>query len=146
MKIEVFKHKGPRFTVKKMYEAAKHKEDIGDLKNLSFEDYFNQIKNIPYRDDPDILYNSEIISRPLFCLNAGKLDCKKKAILMGAFCNSQRPPLKFKYVVSSERPDKKLHHVFPIVKLGKSWLVADPTYKYYYLGQGKKKLTKAEIL
>jgi hypothetical protein len=146
MKISVYNHRGPRFTAKKMRESAKFTEDIGNLKELSFQDYYETIKNIPYIDDPQILYRAELVARPKYLLYGQSLDCKKKSILMGAYCNAQLPKLKFKFIGSSERSDRLLHHVFPIVKLNNQWVVADATFKRYFLGEGKPFLTKYEIL
>jgi len=146
MKIKVYEHKGPKFTVKQMYKSAKFAGDIGNLKNLNFEDYYDVIRMIPYRSDPNIFEKREIVSRPLYSFNAGKLDCKKKGVLIGAYCNGQKPKIKFKFCISSERPDGVFHHVFPIVKLNGDWIIADATYQHYFLGKPKPGITKIKVL
>lgn len=146
MQISVYSHEGPAMAGREMHKSAKHYIDLGDLIHYSFADFYELVKNIPYRNDPSILYNSEIIARPKYLFRAGELDCKKKAVLIAAYCNAQKPRISYKFAAISERPDKALHHVLPIVNINSGWIVADPTYRKYYIGQGKTNLTKFRII
>jgi hypothetical protein len=146
MKISVYNHGGPGMAGREMHKSAKYFTDLKDLIHYSFEDFYEYVRNIPYRNDPSILYNSEIIARPKYLFTAGKLDCKKKAVLIAAHCNGQKPAIPYKFGAISERPDKILHHVLPIVKINNGWVVADATYRKYYMGEGKTNLTKFRII
>lgn len=95
------------------------------LSELSLPQYFNFVKNIPYRRDKQPI---EIIARPYHCIKYRDLglDCKKKSILMGAFAKVNRIP--YRFIGSSRRPDKKVHHIFPQVKIEGVWRNIDATY------------------
>ena len=150
MKFTVYPHRGKEFTGKWIYEyAEKYKNDIGDLKNADILDYFNLVRNIPYVNDPELFRReyTELVARPGFCLQADKLDCKKKACLIGAYCECNNFP--YILVSCSEKPDKEIHHVFPAVCLDgkkKKYINFDATYPNMYIGQPKTFLTFAEIL
>jgi hypothetical protein len=105
-------------------------------------EWFNLVRKIPYKID---IKPIEIIARPKFLLmksNTG-LDCKKKAILIAAWakCNN----IEFRFMTSSKRLDKKIHHVFPQLFLNNRWLNFDATYKDYKPLEPKI-VTNAEIL
>jgi hypothetical protein len=114
------------------------------LCDLSLADFFNYVKNIPYRKDPSPL---EIISRPYHILQHQNLgmDCKKKSILMGAYCKLNGIP--FRFIASSKRKDKKVHHIFPQIydESAGQWRNIDATYPEYRPFE-KKILTYAEVL
>jgi len=46
----------------------------------------------------------------------------------------------------SERPDKEVHHVFPVLCIGGKWVNADATYNRHQLGAAKPEMTYAERL
>lgn len=83
------------------------------------------VRNIPYRKDTEPV---EVIARPARLLNGEfrSLDCKKKAILIGAWAARRGYP--FKFIAASKRPDRKFHHVFPVVRLRGEWVNMDATY------------------
>jgi hypothetical protein len=110
--------------------------------NLALRDFFNYVKNIPYRKDKHPL---EIISRPYYIMKHAGLgmDCKKKSILCGAYCEHNRIP--YRFIGSSRRLDKKVHHIFPQIYYQGSWKNYDATYPYYKPFQDKM-LTYAEVL
>jgi len=146
MKIKVLKYGGPRKTMREMKKSSQYGEDLGHLSRLSLIDFFDFVKNIPYIDDPRVFSNAELVARPKYLLNAGALDCKKKAVLISAWCNSQKPKLKNKFVASSDRKDKSLHHVFPIILTNSGWVVADATFSSYFIGKKKPKITHTEVV
>lgn len=117
---------------------------IGGKKCSDFTiiEWFNLVRKIPYKID---IKPIEVIARPKFLLmksNLG-LDCKKKAILIAAWakCNN----IEFRFMTSSRRLDKKIHHVFPQLFLNNKWLNLDATYREYKPFESKT-VTKAEIL
>lgn len=100
---------------------------------LSPERFFEVIKNIPYKRDPQGL---EIIPRPNHILNfASKLgrDCKKMSILATSYAMINNIP--FRYAVVSRRPDKKMHHIFPQLFLHNKWVDYDATYSSFKIDQ-----------
>lgn len=145
-KISVYNHGGPKMAGREMHKSAKHSQDLQDLNFLSFQQYYDFVRQMPYRDDPTILYNAEIVARPYYLFQAKKLDCKKKATLIAAYCNGQVPKISYKFIAISKRPDKMLHHVFPICKINDGWIVVDPTYSSYFIGEPQTGITKVKIL
>lgn len=110
--------------------------------DLSLQDFFNLLKNIPYRRDPRPV---EVVARPYYLFkyrNLG-LDCKKKAIMSAAYAKYRGLP--YRFIGSSNRPDKKIHHIFVQIKLDGEWLNFDNTYKEYKLF-GPKQVTAWEVL
>jgi len=112
------------------------------ITDLSLSDFFNLVKNIKYRRDPRPV---EVVARPyyLFKYRGLGLDCKKKSILCGAYFKYRG--LDFRYIGSSDRPDGKIHHIFPQVKLDNEYLNFDATYPDYKLF-APKNVTKWEVL
>lgn len=112
---------------------------LGKLPLVAFFDF---VRTIPYRIDPK---PREIVSRPAHSIrfkHAG-LDCKKKAILMGSWAFLRGTP--WRYVASSKRPDRRLHHTYAEYKMGGKWLPMDATYPHYTPAM-KKELTAKTIL
>jgi hypothetical protein len=112
------------------------------ITDLSLSDFFDLVKNIPYRRDPRPV---EVVARPyyLFKHRGLGLDCKKKSILCAAYFKYRGLP--FRFIGSSNRPDKKVHHIFPQVKLDNEWLNFDATYSNYKLF-GPKQVTAMGVL
>jgi|WetSurMetagenome_2_1015567.scaffolds.fasta_scaffold05025_5 hypothetical protein len=100
------------------------------LDQLTLEDYFDFVKNIPYRKDTAPI---EVISRPYYICQYKYLgmDCKKKAVLMAAWCACNH--IKYRFIGSSKRPDKKVHHIYVQALLDGQWENIDATYDYYSL-------------
>lgn len=134
---------GPRRIGVLMHRSAKFSDDIGELKNLSLESFYNRIKNIPYERDDNIFGEGvQLVARPKYLLGAKLLDCKKKAIFIAAWCNAQTPKVKYKFIATSERIDKELHHVFNILYYKGYWIIVDSTLSRYSLGKSKPKITR----
>jgi len=138
-------HRGPKNTGKEMKKSAKHYRDLGKLAKLPFDAFYYFVRSIPYQDDPKFIDNGELVARPKYLLKAKNLDCKKKAVLIMAWCEAQFPKIKYILLGTSERDDKRLHHTFPCVKLKNKWITADATYQKYKLAMPKK-LTKFEVI
>lgn len=123
-------------------------QDLGSYLNLSLSDFFNRVKNIRFKLDPKF---KEITSRPRNLINPRLfpgMDCKKKAVLVQSWLKSRGIPTRL--IGVSERPDKKIHHIFPQAKLetnqGNKWLNVDATYPQYSLFAPKPKVTRAQVL
>jgi len=112
------------------------------LSALSLRSMHSFVRRIPYRRDVEPI---EVIARPSRLLGGefSALDCKKKAICLAAWAVCNRVP--YRFVVSSRRPDRKFHHVFPQVNLRGEWINADATYSYMSLG-AEKTGTAFEVL
>lgn len=112
------------------------------ITDLSLSDFFDLVKNIKYRRDPRPV---EVVARPyyLFKYRHLGLDCKKKTILCAAYFKYRGLP--FRFIGSSDRPDKKIHHIFPQVKIDNEYLNFDATYSNYKIFEPKQ-VTNAEVL
>ncbi len=148
-----FPHKGRAQTARWMYFLAeKFAGDLGSLASYSLPEMHAFVARIPYANDEKAWGDPfrEVVARPGFILQMAKndqiqgIDCKKKAILIGAWSQLNRLP--WELVAMSEQPDKEIHHVFPIVAVGDSWVNADATYARYRLGEPKPGMTNAERL
>ena len=109
---------------------------------LPLDTWFDFVRKIPYRKDKRPV---EVISRPLHIVTNRHLgmDCKKKAIALASWAKVNRVP--YRFVASSRRPDRKLHHVFPQINLSGTWDNYDATYRHYQPRQSKT-VTAAEVL
>jgi len=116
------------------------------LSALSLPQFFNFVRRIPYRRDPSRPVAREVISRPYYLVKYKNLggDCKKKTLLIGSFL--KRNSIPFRFIGSSQRKDKKVHHIFPQAWIDGIWQNVDATYNNYMLFQPKKDLTYAEVL
>lgn len=116
--------------------------DIGGMAGRPLAEFFGYVKQLPYQRDKR---GSETVARPALLLSEFlALDCKKKAILIAAWCKANGIP--YRFIACSERPDKMIHHVFPQAAIGKKWRNLDATYSKYRLFQKKPGLTRAEVL
>lgn len=129
----------------RIYESAEFFQDLGPYLDLSLHDFFNFVKNIPYKEDKKGL---ELTSRPKYLIhrryNFEGLDCKKKAILMGAWFNAHNIP--WKLVAVSEDPQADIHHVFVQAYLNGEWKNIDPTFHYFELFEPKPNVSHGEFL
>lgn len=112
------------------------------ISKLSFKKFYNMVKHLPYRKD---IKPIEVTSRPYYLLAFPKvgIDCKKKAILIASYLKKNNMP--YRFIASSKKKDKRIHHVFPQVFLNGVWYNADATYSRFNLFEPKF-VTKAEVL
>jgi hypothetical protein len=118
------------------------------VSSLSIVDFFNAVRLIPYRRD---LKPIEIIARPYYIFKHRKLgmDCKKKAVLMASYFSLLNIP--YRFIGSSKRPDKRIHHIFVQAKISPDgfpsdkYINYDATYKHYHPAQSKD-VTAWEVL
>lgn len=148
-----FPHSGRAQTARWMYHLAeKFAGDIGHLAQLPLMDMHAFVGSLPYASDDRAWGDPfrEVVARPRYLLEMLKngeisgIDCKKKAILLGAWATRNGIP--WELIAMSERPDKEIHHVFPLLGLGGTWVNADATYSRYRLGAAKPEMTNAERL
>lgn len=112
------------------------------LSSLNLLEYFNFVKNIPYRKDIKAI---EVVSRPSKIIEnkSHGMDCKKKAILISSYLKQRGIP--YRLIASSKRKDKRIHHVFPQMNISGDWVNMDATYRHYK-PMTVKELTAAQIL
>ena len=112
------------------------------LSTLTIDQAFDQIRKIPYRQDTTPI---EVVARPAISLRHKDIgiDCKKKSILMASYLKSRGIP--YRLIASSNKPSCRIHHVFPQMRFGNTWLNLDATYPKYRPFQ-EKVLTHAEVL
>lgn len=110
--------------------------------NMTIVQYHDLVRSLPYRQDTKPI---EVIARPkhLFRHRKMGLDCKKKGILVGSFLKLRGIP--YRFVGSSNRNNKRIHHVFPQGLIAGEWKNIDATYAHYKPFT-KKKVTACEIL
>jgi hypothetical protein len=112
------------------------------LSSFSFEKYFDYIRKLPYKRDKAPI---ELIGRPAWIMEARAkgMDCKKKACMVAAWLKYHKIP--FRFIASSGREDKQIHHIFPQMYQRGVWVNVDATYSDYSIGQ-QKTVTAKEIL
>lgn len=96
--------------------------DLGEWLAVPFLKFYRHVCDLPYVPDP---VDVETVSRPCYTLDVsyGPRDCDDKSVLLASWLHAHGEPLRF--VASSTRPDKMLHHVFLQMKNG---LFLDGTY------------------
>jgi hypothetical protein len=110
------------------------------LSNLPLTDYFDLVKNIPYKRDPHL---SEIVARPKIGFSLSNADCKKKAIMIASYLKRHNIP--YRFIGSSSARNRRIHHVFPQALISGQWVNLDATYKNA-VPFDTKRVTKAVIL
>ena len=132
-------------TGKGMYKLSeKYWSDILQLVDLDLQTFFNYVKKIPYVEDKP---GTEVIARPKYLLNPTifpALDCKKKAILIGAWAFAHGIP--YRFLAVSENDSGVIHHVFPQLFINEEWKIVDATYPDYNLFELKDLISVAEEL
>jgi len=134
----------PQATAAEMTRLVKaYAGDLGEKAAWPLSKFFNYVKNLPYRRDPQRV---ESIARPALAMNP-KIpwrDCDDKSILLAAWCESNFYPWRF--VASSKRPDKTLHHVFVEAQGPNKPIYLDATYHFHKLGSLAANYTSLEPL
>jgi len=104
--------------------VERYYRDMLPWHDMSFEDVFECIKNIPFRPDP---VQTETLMRPLYTMTGQGWggDCDDKAIAIASWAKLNNLPFRF---ISVRRKDRDtLHHVYAEIFF-KSWVRADCTY------------------
>lgn len=112
------------------------------MSDLSINEAFDLIKNLPYKVDTAPI---EVVSRPSILIenSSNGLDCKKKSILMCSYLKENGIP--YRLIASSQRPDGSIHHVFPQMYYDGKWCNMDATYSDNKIFD-KKLVTNSEVL
>lgn len=131
-------------TAKRIYSSAEYWRDLGSGLDTDLRTWFEYVRQIPYFEDTEA---AEIVGRPKHLLNEKLfpygLDCKKKAVLIGAWLNAHG--IKWRLVTVSEKKNKEIHHIFPQAFLNGTWKNIDATYSDYELFENKPEVTRAQI-
>jgi len=123
-----------------IYRSAKYFNDLGQYLDTTLSEFYNHVKNIPYKEDE----SAEIVGRPKYLFDFPALDCKKKAVLIGSWLEAHGIP--WRLIAVSERPDRQIHHVFNQAWINNNWRNIDATYSDYKLFEAKPEVTAAEEL
>lgn len=117
-------------------------KDIGEWANKPLPLFFDHVRQVPYLRD---VKGKEVTARPAFLGTVfPAIDCKKKAILLASWLRSNFIP--YRFIAVSERPDKRIHHVFTQAWNGQKWINLDATYPDYRFMEAKPRVTKAQEL
>lgn len=131
-------------TAKSIYKSAKYWRDLGSGLDTDLKTWFDFVRQIPYREDTEA---AEIVGRPKYLLNdelfPRGLDCKKKAVLIGAWLEAHGIP--WRLVTVSEKKNKEIHHIFPQAFINGTWKNIDATYEDYELFEPKPEVTRAQF-
>jgi len=125
--------KNVKYTGKLMRElSVRYQTDVAMYGHLSFIEFYNLIKNIPYKEDPK---KQEFLQRPYYTLTGrGKGgDCDDKCICIGAYCAMAEIP--FRFVACGALDNGRLHHVIVEVLIDNQWVHVDPTYAFNTIGK-----------
>ena len=147
MNLYTYPLKNKSRTVKEIKKAVntyyKDLDEFPQIKKMSIPEFFDYVKKIPYMRDES---SEEVVSRPKYLLTIfPALDCKKKSILFGSFMKYKYGSGSYRFILSSNRPDGAISHIFTQFFDGKNWINADCTYANNILGN-KKRVTNFEIV
>lgn len=100
--------------------------DLGPWLWVDFKTFFNHVCLLPYIPDPA---DVETISRPAYTLRReyAPRDCDDKAIIIASWLHGHG--IKCRFVASSTRPDREVHHVFCQCENG---VYLDATFPEHY--------------
>ena len=113
-------------TLGEMYRLAEqYQNDLAPFLGLNLVQFYNHVKNIPFRPDP---YGNEYVQRPAATLHglSKYADCDDKSICLMSYCMAKEIPARF--VCISEEILKPLHHVYLEIRVNGKWYPVDPTY------------------
>lgn len=149
MKVTTMAHGGKELTGRQMYQVTEnHWSDLGRYAAWSFPAFFEFVREIPYSPDDEKFPARvvEVVSRPKYLLDGKtfpRMDCKKKAVLIGSWAKANGFP--YRYVAVSHRPTREVHHVMPQIDFGRGWVNADATFPQFEIGQGQPVTFAAEL-
>lgn len=114
------------------------------LSALPIWEFFDFVRLLKYKVDCKPI---EIILRPSKIIELARagigIDCKKKAILIASYLKEKKLP--YRFIASSNRQDKQVHHVFPQLQFAGEWLNFDATYAKFRPFE-RRPTTKTEVL
>ena len=112
--------------------------DLGEKSSWPLPRFFRFVADLEYRADPK---GHESLSRPALAMQESWpwRDCDDKAIMIASWCWLNKIP--FKFMASSKRPDKTLHHTWVMCEMFGKQLPLDATYPKNYVGYSDPKNT-----
>jgi transglutaminase-like putative cysteine protease len=112
--------------------AISFASDVVPYLTLSPLQFYERVRDIPYREDPNQL---EFLQRPAITLSGRGPggDCDDKAIALASyyFLNGVR----FRFVAGSRKVNGPLHHVWVRVYIEGRWSNLDATYAWNSMGE-----------
>ena len=149
MKLGIAEHEGKEQAGSGMYRLCRdYWPDIAFALPWDFGRWFDFVRLIPYIADDEIFPGRvvEVISRPGYLLDRkcfSRIDCKKKAILIGAWAHGNKFP--YRFIAVSHKSTRDIHHVFPQIDFGDGWVNCDATFPEFVIG-GAQPATYGEVL
>lgn len=142
-----------RVTGYRMHDLVeRYYTDMAPWASDSLIEIYDKIKGLPFQSDPP---GMELIKRPIYTMRqiGPGGDCDDKSIALAAWARLNSIPYQF-VGVGRKIPGKKykkgeiilLTHVFPILKIDGSWIIADATYSHNVLGYNLGNYDRTEIL
>lgn len=128
---------------REMYRMTEsYGSDLGSLALLSFEDFFNHVRAIPYRKEPG---RFQLLARQSWTQNGlgPIIACANKSILIGSWAYLHKLP--YRYVAVAKFINQPFSHVFPQVYIAGKWQNADATYPWHQPFQ-EREFQRVEIL
>lgn len=113
----------------------KHYRDVSRFATMSIRQFYDKVRDLPYRADPK---GNEFIQRPSSTLHGWSLwrDCDDKAILLGAYAKAAG--IKYRIAIGGSKAVQgpngvtyPFHHVWPEFFLLGKWFPMDATYPRY---------------
>lgn len=156
MKITIRPLVNARKTGERMHRMIKkYYTDMAPWASYTLLEIYEKIKNIPFQDDPP---GVELIKRPLYTmLQIGPGgDCDDLSICLCSWAALNSIP--YHLIAVGRRKDGVkagklfggdkilLTHVFPILKIGGNWIIADATYNLNTLGRCLGHYDRIEVL
>lgn len=121
--------------------------DMAPYAHLSFSEFFDLMKNIPFNPDPD---GVELLKRPYYTMNriGPGGDCDDKSICVASFFKIAGIPWRFVGVGNKKLGESKilLSHVYVEVYIYGKWIPFDTTYGFNIFGKTLHKYDRREIL
>lgn len=143
MKITRTKLRNLNQTVRQMKRLAYvYRDDVAQYATWSIQRFYNLIRSIPYRKDPD---NKEVIKRPWYTLKriGPGGDCDDKAIVIMAWAHVNN--IRARFVAVGIYSRKGLHHIITELYYNGNWIHVDPTYSYNTLGRPLYRYVKRKV-
>lgn len=143
--------KNVKYTGKLMEELSiRYQDDVAEHCHLSLMQFYDLVKNIPYKEDPKKI---EFLQRPYYTLNQRGQggDCDDKCICLGSYLTIAEIPFRFVAVGKDGGPKGRLHHVVVEALLDdptgrKIWFHLDATYNFNTIGQQLRNYAKRLVI
>lgn len=138
MQIRRVSSTNPDTTIEGMKTLVREfRADVAPFAFLSIEDFFDIVKNLPYKMESPSL-GMQILQRPKFTLQrkVNVVACANKAILISSFLTNLGIPNGF--VISANKATENYGHVFNWARLFGNRVFIDATYPENEIFREKK--------